>query len=137
MVAGGSAFIVGAIYLAMARLVLRRHWTIGALSASYVNSANLGIPIAIFVLGGLAGLVLSLIGVRVPDALMDRSTCSQRLGTRRPTDLRAIADRVPNTAKGSSPRRDVALATVLKMVVQSVLVYPTRYQRRWPGTRHG
>lgn len=185
VVAGGSAFIVGALYFAIARLVLRRQApeaTIGALSASYVNSANLGIPIAIFVLddasfvaplllfqimiysplaltaldltalgrtdsggnkrrisvrdtivtpftnpivlGGLAGLVLSLIGVTVPDALME------------PFDMLGNAS-VPGALlifglsltgvrvlqKGNSPRRDVALATVLKMVVQPVLVY--------------
>jgi predicted permease len=185
VVAGGSAFVVGAIYFALARLLLRRpipEAVIGALSASYVNSANLGIPIAIFVLddasfvaplllfqimvysplalttldltalrdsdesgsrrrislrdtvvtpftnpivlGGAAGLVVSLIGVTLPEAVME------------PFDMLGDAS-VPGALlvfglsltgvsvlqKGESPRRDVALASVLKMVVQPVLVY--------------
>lgn len=41
-------------YLALARLVLHRRWTdavMGGMAASYVNANNLGIPIAIYVLG--------------------------------------------------------------------------------------
>ena len=41
-------------YLVLARLVLQRRWTdavMGGMAASYVNANNLGIPIAIYVLG--------------------------------------------------------------------------------------
>ena len=53
-IAASGAFTVMAIYLLIARLALKRksaELTVGALSASQVNAANLGIPIAIFVLG--------------------------------------------------------------------------------------
>ena len=53
-----SAFLVALLYLALARLVLTRRTgsetVIGGLSASMVNSANLGIPIAAYVLGDAA-----------------------------------------------------------------------------------
>lgn len=53
-IAAISAFIVMALYVLIARLALKRksaELTVGALSAAQVNAANLGIPIAIFVLG--------------------------------------------------------------------------------------
>src|SRR5699024_2708938 len=56
-VAAGSAVLVGAAYALAARTVWRRPWpetTVGALSASYLNGGNLGIPIAVFVLGDAA-----------------------------------------------------------------------------------
>lgn len=56
-VAAGSAVVVGAAYALFARTVWRRPWpetTVGALSASYLNGGNLGIPIAVFVLGDAA-----------------------------------------------------------------------------------
>lgn len=53
-----SALLAGGMYLLMARLVLTRRTgsetVIGALGASMVNSANLGIPIAAYVLGDAA-----------------------------------------------------------------------------------
>ena len=58
VVAGVSALAAGGIYLLVARLLLPRRdgseTIIGALSASMVNSANLGIPIAAYVLGDAA-----------------------------------------------------------------------------------
>ncbi|MCG7303983.1 AEC family transporter [Pseudoglutamicibacter albus] len=53
-IAASGAFTVMALYLLIACLALKRksaELTVGALSASQVNAANLGIPIAIFVLG--------------------------------------------------------------------------------------
>lgn len=53
-IAAISAFIVMALYVLIARLALKRksaELTVGGLSAAQVNAANLGIPIAIFVLG--------------------------------------------------------------------------------------
>jgi hypothetical protein len=183
VVAGGSALVVGAIYFALARLLLRRaipEAVIGALSASYVNSANLGIPIAIFVLddasfvaplllfqimvysplalttldltalrdasgasrrislrdtvvtpftnpivlGGSAGLVVSLIGVTLPAAVMEPFNMLGDASV--PGALLVFGLSLTGVSvlqKGQSPRRDVALASVLKMVVQPVLVY--------------
>lgn len=58
VVAGVSALAAGGLYLLLARFVLPRRsgseTIIGALSASMVNSANLGIPIAAYVLGNAA-----------------------------------------------------------------------------------
>lgn len=58
VVAGASALAAGAVYLLVARWLLPRRdaseTIIGALSASMVNSANLGIPIAAYVLGDAA-----------------------------------------------------------------------------------
>ncbi|MGM7671193.1 AEC family transporter [Microbacterium sp. A93] len=58
LVAGLSALAVGGLYLLLARFLLPKRnaseTVIGALSASMVNSANLGIPIAAYVLGDAA-----------------------------------------------------------------------------------
>jgi malonate transporter and related proteins len=58
LVAGISAFAAAALYLLLARFILPKRsgseTVIGALSASLVNSANLGIPIAAYVLGDAA-----------------------------------------------------------------------------------
>lgn len=55
LVATGVAVLVtGAAYLLLARLLWRRPWThsvMGGMSVTYVNSNNLGLPIAIYVLG--------------------------------------------------------------------------------------
>ena len=63
VVSAVSAMIIAVLYMAIARLWLRRpasDLVIGALSAGYVNSANLGIPIALYVLGDL-GFVMPLL----------------------------------------------------------------------------
>jgi malonate transporter len=58
IVASASALAAGGLYLLVARFLLPRRsgseTVIGALSASMVNSANLGIPIAAYVLGDAA-----------------------------------------------------------------------------------
>ncbi|AXH94799.1 AEC family transporter [Ornithinimicrobium avium] len=49
-----GAVVTGAAYLLVARLVLRRpatHALMGGMGVSYVNANNLGLPIAIYVLG--------------------------------------------------------------------------------------
>jgi hypothetical protein len=49
-----AVLVTAASYLLLARLVWRRDWTrslMGGMSVSYVNSNNLGVPIAIYVLG--------------------------------------------------------------------------------------
>ncbi|MFF8323973.1 AEC family transporter [Rhodococcus qingshengii] len=180
-VASASAFAVGALYVVVAKIWLNRplpELTIGALSASYVNSANLGIPIAVFVLGdatfvaplllfqivvyspialtildltalrgadaeklslidtvtapfknpivlaGAAGLIVALIGWVPPRPLMqpfELIGATSVPGALLAFGLSLYGVRV--LEKGSSPRRDVALASTLKIVVQPVLAY--------------
>lgn len=176
-VAAVTAFAVAGIYLAVAKLWLRRplpELTIGALAASYVNSANLGIPIAVFVLGdasfvaplllfqimiyspialtvldisttragasrletitapfknpivlaGAAGLVVAVSGWTLPEALMQPFQLIG--GASVPGALLAFGLSLYGVRvldKGASPRRDVALASVLKICVQPVLAY--------------
>lgn len=63
VVSAVSAIIIAVLYAAIARMWLRTPATdlvVGALSAGYVNSANLGIPIALYVLGDL-GFVMPLL----------------------------------------------------------------------------
>jgi predicted permease len=180
-VASATAFGVGALYVVVAKIWLNRplpELTIGALSASYVNSANLGIPIAVFVLGdatfvaplllfqivvyspialtildltalrgadaeklslidtvtapfknpivlaGAAGLIVALIGWVPPRPLMqpfELIGATSVPGALLAFGLSLYGVRV--LEKGSSPRRDVALASTLKIVVQPVLAY--------------
>lgn len=58
LVATAAAVVVtGGLYLLLARLLWRRPWThsvMGGMSVTYVNSNNLGLPIAIYVLGDAA-----------------------------------------------------------------------------------
>lgn len=172
-----TALTVGALYMVAARVWLRRslpELTIGALSSSYVNSANLGIPIAVFVLGdasfvaplllfqiiayspialtildvttlrrggsrldtitapfknpivvaGAAGMLVALLGWTPPEALMQPFRLMG--GASVPGALLAFGISLYGVRvleKGTSPRRDVALASVLKIVVQPVLAY--------------
>ncbi|MFE5702643.1 AEC family transporter [Rhodococcus koreensis] len=176
-VAAATALTVGALYMVVAKLWLHRslpELTIGALSSSYVNSANLGIPIAVFVLGdasfvaplllfqiiayspialtildvttlrrgasrldtitapfknpivvaGAAGLLIALLGWTPPEALMQPFRLIG--GASVPGALLAFGISLYGVRvleKGTSPRRDVALASVLKIVVQPVLAY--------------
>ena len=49
-----GVFVTAGLYLLLARLVLRRplsHAVMGGMSVSYVNANNLGVPIAVYVLG--------------------------------------------------------------------------------------
>ncbi|MBY4226131.1 AEC family transporter [Rhodococcus fascians] len=176
-VAGSTALLVGAIYFVIAKLALKRavpDATVGALASSYVNAANLGIPIAVFVLGdanfvaplllfqimiytpiavtvldistkidevslfktvttpfrnpivlaGAAGLVLSITGFELPEALMQPFQLVGNLsvpGALLAFGLSLYGARV--LQKGISPRRDVALATLFKMALQPLLGY--------------
>ena len=176
-VASATALAVGLIYILVAKVWLHRpvpELTIGALSASYVNSANLGIPIAVFVLGdasfvaplllfqivvysplalsvldistmrdgasrfetvsapfknpmvlaGAAGLAVAVSGWHPPEALMQPFRLLG--GASVPGALLAFGLSLYGVRvleRGTSPRRDVALASVLKIVVQPVLAY--------------
>lgn len=84
VIAGGTALIIGVAYVLVARLWLHRavpELVIGALSSSYVNSVNLGVPIAMYVLEDrsfIAPLLLFQILIYSPIALiaLDLSTVS-------------------------------------------------------------
>lgn len=81
-----SAFITGAAFVLITRWWLRRDLTetvIGAMSASTVNSANLGLPIALYVLGDLshaAPIILFQLAIYSPICLsiLDASTSRHR-----------------------------------------------------------
>ncbi|WP_127125900.1 AEC family transporter [Georgenia sp. SYP-B2076] len=54
-----TAVVLAAVYALVARFVLRRRGaevTLGALSASYVNAGNMGIPILVFAAGSAAAI---------------------------------------------------------------------------------
>lgn len=180
VIAGGAALIIGLLYLLVARLWLRRavpELVIGALSSSYVNSVNLGLPIAIFVLddatfiaplllfqiliyspmallaldltaldrgadrsllrdvvvtplanpivvGGVAGLIVSMVGVMPPAPVLEPLRMLGNASV--PAALLAFGLSLTGVTvfkKGQSPRRDIALATVLNMLAMPALVY--------------
>lgn len=177
VIAGVTALVVGSLYFLLARLVLKRRVpeaTIGGLASSYVNAANLGIPIAVFVLGdanfvaplllfqimvysplaltildlstmgkkasirnivvtpfknpivlaGAAGLLLSIFGIELPEAIMqpfDLVGGAAVPGALLAFGLSLYGARV--LQKGKSPRRDVLLASTMKMALQPVLGY--------------
>lgn len=183
-IASASALIVGATYALIARFWLRRaipEVVIGALSSSYVNSVNLGLPIAIFVLddasfiaplllfqivfyspialtaldltaldptvgpdgkrtstlktalvplrnpiliGGVIGLAISLIGWTPPQAVMEPLDMLGQASV--PLALLTFGLTLTGVAvfkKGQSPRRDIALASVMKMVAMPLVAY--------------
>ncbi|MFT4043255.1 MAG: AEC family transporter [Gordonia sp. (in: high G+C Gram-positive bacteria)] len=181
VIAGGSALAIGLIYLVFAPMIVGARdipeRIIGALSSSYVNSVNLGLPIAVFVLkdasfiaplllfqimiyspialvaldlttlertagrstlrdtiitplanpivvGGLLGVAISAIGWRPPAAILEPL---KMLGDASvPAALLAFGLSLTGAAvfkKGQSPRRDIAFATALKMLVMPALVY--------------
>ncbi|MEE4024249.1 AEC family transporter [Gordonia sp. PKS22-38] len=184
VIAGGSAFAIGIIYVITARLWLRRavpELAIGGLASSYVNSVNLGLPIAIFVLddasfiaplllfqiliyspialitldvtvtdpvlgrasraaamrdavvapltnpivlGGVAGLIVSALGLQPPAAILEPVDMLGNASV--PCALLAFGLSLTGAAvfkKGESPRRDIALACVLKIVAMPLLAY--------------
>lgn len=187
VVSAVSAIIVAVLYLVIARLWLRppgADLVVGALSAGYVNSANLGIPIALYVLGDL-GFVMPLLLFQVvimqPIAIAVLERAGHAGGTdgddgddsrggalgalvqsiRTPIVLAALAGvvvaalpwsppdplmepvhlvgqiSVPGALlvfgmslygvkvleAGASPRREIALASVLKLVAHPVLAW--------------
>ena len=196
IVSAGTAVIVALLYVALARGVLNRRGpalVLGAMSASYVNSANLGIPIALYVLGDLAFVaplmlfqvcLLQPLIIAIMDRLVTAEEASPSAGdapaapstgesgrggalaslaqsARNPLIisgllglvLAALPWKLPERAlepihligqasvpgallvfgmslygvrvleRGVSPRTDIALVTVLKMIVQPVLAW--------------
>ena len=177
LVAAVSAVATALVHAALARWVLHRDaatTVMGAQAASQVNSANLGIPIATFVLGDatmVVPVILFQLALNTPVYLtiMDVLTDGRRpsLGTvlgnvvtnpmimgsglgilfavtgwRLPEVLHAPVELVAGASipamlmafgislvgasplqAGVSPRRDVALAAVLKLVLHPVLAF--------------
>jgi malonate transporter len=86
-----STVIVAAAYLAIAHFRWHRpagEATVGALSASYVNAANLGLPVAAYVLGEVsfvAPVLLFQVLIAAPLALavLDATTSGQRPSLKR------------------------------------------------------
>lgn len=181
VVSAVSAIIIAVLYILIARLWLRRpasDLVVGALSAGYVNSANLGIPIALYVLGDL-GFVMPLLLFQVvvlqpvAIAVLERAARAEgedggggaltALGqaVRQPIVLAALAGvvlaalpwtppdpvlepvhlvgqiSVPGALlvfgmslygvkvleAGASPRLEIALASVLKLIAHPLLAY--------------
>ncbi|KXP03727.1 AEC family transporter [Tsukamurella pseudospumae] len=180
-VSAGSALAIGAIYYVIVRGFRRRPMgdaTIGALAASYVNSSNLGIPIAVFVLhdtsyvaplllfqiliystialtmldvaefrdspektqpiwrtvatpllnpivvGALLGLAISVAGWHPPDWLMSPVKLLGDASVPMALVVFGLSlGGVRVLQKGEAPRRDIALATVLKMIAMPVLAW--------------
>lgn len=183
VVSAVSAIIIAVLYMVFARLWLRRpaaDLVVGALSAGYVNSANLGIPIALYVLGDL-GFVMPLLLFQVvvlqpiAIAVLERAARAEgsdgggdggALGAllqaiRTPIVLAALAGVIvaaipwtlPETVlepvhligqisvpgallvfgmslygvrvleAGASPRREIFLATALKLIAHPLLAY--------------
>lgn len=181
VVSAVSAVIIAVAYAVVARLWLRQgaaDLVVGALSAGYVNSANLGIPIALYVLGDL-GFVMPLLLFQVvvlqpvAIAVLERSTPAEGPGgsggardalvqaIRNPIVVAALVGvlvaalpwtpperllepvhlvgqiSVPGALlvfgmslygvkvleAGTSPRREIALASALKLIVHPLLAY--------------
>lgn len=76
LVAAISALTVAAVYVLVARLVWRRSLgplTVGALSSGYVNGNNIGLPVAVYLLGNAAytaPIILLQLMVLAPTALV-------------------------------------------------------------------
>lgn len=182
VVSAGTALVMAVAYVLIAKVWLRRptaDLAVGALSASYVNSANLGIPIAVYVLGDFGfvmPLLLFQVAVLQPIAIAVLERAARAEGTtdggggalasalqaaRTPLVLAALAGvvvaalpwspperllepvhlvgqiSVPGALlvfgmslygvkvleAGASPRREIALASGLKLVAHPLLAY--------------
>ncbi|WP_129664460.1 AEC family transporter [Phytoactinopolyspora endophytica] len=101
----GAVFVAAAGYAVVARWVWRRSVgtiTIGTLSSSYVNAGNLGIPIAVYVLGDgsyVAPVMLLQLVVMAPIAFAVLDTASSG---RRPTWQSVLLRPIANPVTASS-----------------------------------
>lgn len=174
-IAAASFAVCAALFMVIARFVWRRavgETVIGGLSASYVNAANIGIPVSQYVLGdaalsapiilmqlavitpvlltvldrlehgrvglvasltrpfrnpivigAIAGLVVALTGIEVPDAVMAPFAMMGAASV--PVMLIAfgmsLAEERPLGA--GAFRRDIALATVFKLVLMPAIAW--------------
>lgn len=133
LVSAGTAVIVALIYIVLARGLLGRRGPIlvmGAMSASYVNSANLGIPIALYVLGDLAfvaPLMLFQVCLLQPViiAIMDRLMTSEAASARRDRAADAPSPGVTGRSGalatlGQSARNPLIIAGLLGLVLAAL-----------------
>ncbi|GAA1587870.1 AEC family transporter [Kribbella sancticallisti] len=111
-----SVFVVQLLYLAVAVLIWRRdraRATIGVLAASYVNAGNLGIPVAVYVLGDgalVAPIVLFQLVVMAPVAFAVLD--GDRKGSGRRTSLRSVLTR--------PLRNPLTIASLLGLLVAAI-----------------
>lgn len=177
-VSAASALAIAAVYYVFVRVFWRRTMgdaTIGALASSYVNSSNLGIPIAVFVLkdtsyvaplllfqilifstialtmldlserrgarqpvwrtvatpllnpivaGALIGLVISLTRWHPPQWLMSPVKLMGDASVPMALIVFGLSlGGVTVMQKGQAPRRDIVLASALKMIAMPVLAW--------------
>ena len=112
IVSAVTAVVVALIYIAVARGLLGRRGptlVMGAMAASYVNSANLGIPIALYVLGDLAfvaPLMLFQVCLLQPViiAIMDRFMTAE--------EASSIGAAAPEGTSADGPAQSGALAAL-------------------------
>ncbi|MDE9366160.1 AEC family transporter [Luteipulveratus sp. YIM 133132] len=109
-----SVVVAAGVYVVVARLIWRRdaaETVVGALCSSYVNAGNLGLPIAVYVLGSgaaIAPILLMQLLVLTPTAfaVLDLVTSG-----RRPSVLRVLAQPLRNPITiGSSVGVAIALS---------------------------
>lgn len=111
IVSAASVAAVSAVYVTVAALVWRRsaaHLTIGALSSSYVNAGNLGIPLAAYVLGNAAPIAPVMLLQLVVLAPVSFAILDTAASGHRPSFMRLI---------GMPLRNPVTLASLLGLVV--------------------
>ena len=103
-VALATAIVAGSCYALGSRLVLKRtagRTAVGAMASSYVNAGNIGLPIAIYAVGGSAPAVSVLVTqllLIAPVYLTVFGWCSRQAGSSQPrlgrTVLRSVANPV-------------------------------------------
>ena len=133
LVSAGTAVIVALIYVVLARGLLGRRGPIlvmGAMSASYVNSANLGIPIALYVLGDLAFVaplmlfqvcLLQPVIIAIMDRLMTAEAASARRNRASDAASTGVAGRSGALATlGQSARNPLIIAGLLGLVLAAL-----------------
>lgn len=133
LVSAGTAVIVALIYVVLARGLLGRRGPIlvmGAMSASYVNSANLGIPIALYVLGDLAFVaplmlfqvcLLQPVIIAIMDRLMTAEAASARRNRASDAPSPGVAGRSGALATlGQSARNPLIIAGLLGLILAAL-----------------
>jgi malonate transporter len=99
-VAASSALVVAAVYVTLSVLFFRRDaatTTIGAMSSGYVNANNIGIPVAVYVVGNsalVAPVILLQLVVLTPLVLVILDATSGRAGSWAKILLRTITNPV-------------------------------------------
>ncbi len=125
VIAGGTALCIGLLYAVLARAWLRRdtpELVIGALCSSYVNSVNLGVPIAMYVLHDrsfIAPLLLFQILVYSPIALV-----ALDLSALNPAALRGGGSRVWRDAVVTPLANPILLGGAAGLVVSGIGWHP-------------